>query len=1018
MTNSTNSSAAPWLAALTEVIARAKRDDPMAAVTVLVPTNIAAIVARRHLARGLTSDANGIAAVWFSTPPRLAEQIAAPTLHASGRRPAAPAILAALTSEIVESQPGAFGEVATHPATIQALVRAHRELGDLDHAALAAVAAVSALSADVVRVHRALRDRLVSEWYESTDLLRTATELVTSGQASTTHFGAIVDYLPGDRDRLEDAFIDALTAAQPLQTIPAPTTFSALDAPAYADRIVTASDSDDEVRAIVREIVTSLATTPAHRIAVLYADRTPYARLLHEQLDAAGITVNGAGVRPVIERSVPRAILGVLDAARTGWNRSDLLRALGEAPVVDAAGEHLPRARWERLSREAGVIQGDDWSERLTAFRDSQLVAAEKATEDWVRDRLERTAATADDLREFVAGLRSKVAEIDSAANWQQCAERLAELVRSLLPQANRRRMPLAEQYAAGALDRAISSLAALDSTDTSPSLAAAYDSLVLSLEAVLPRVGRFGEGVYVGPLHEAAGLDLDRVFVVGLSEDLYPGRLHEDSLLPERVRSASLGQLRSLKDSIRRKERDLVYAFTGARDIAASFARGDLRKQTARLPSRWLMPTFRDRSGEPQLAATDYEKVHGDWLTNVPSFAAGVSHTDQPATEQEWRIRAIGSGQSIDAEPLAAQHTMVSRRSGAQFTAYDGNLTGAQGLPVYLNSDKVLSATSLEKYVACPYAWFAERLLSVKPIDDPDDLLNVAASDIGNIIHESFDAWVRECAVAETLPSYGEAWSAEQAGRLQEIGREIAERYERAGRTGHPRKWAATRARILDELASMVEKDDDWRASQDARVVGSELAFGTDDTPAVTISTSLGDLRFRGAIDKVDEARDGTVHVTDIKTGSESGFTKLSKNNPVEKGTKLQLPLYAHAARALLNRPGTAVEAHYWFVFRNDRRIQVPLSDTVEATYDHTISAVVSGIESGQYPQRAPETADYGRRISCRYCNPDGLGHVEPRRRWEQLRENEQLRELIRVIEPDVAARLDAPPSEDDDDE
>lgn len=1014
MNDSSNSTAAPWLDALTELVARAKRDDPMAAVTVLVPTNIAGIIARRHLARGLSGDDNGIAAVWFSTPTRLAEQLAAPTLHAAGRKPATPPILAALTAKIVETEPGGFGEVAAHPATIQALVRAHRELGELNDAALAAVAAVSALSADVVRVHRALRDRLVGEWYETTDLLRTATDLIASGQTSTAHFGVLVDYLPGDRDRLEASFIDALAASQPLQTVASPSGFTALEPPQYTDRILTASDSDDEVRAIVREVVAALATTPAHRIAVFYTDRTPYARLLNEQLSAAGITVNGAGVRPVIERSVPRAVLGVLDAARGGWGRADLLRALGEAPVVDAEGSHLPRARWERLSREAGVIHGDDWSVRLPEFRDSQLTAVENATDDWRRDSLARTAATAESLRAFVAGLRSKVADIDAAASWQQCAERLAELAESLLPQRERRLMPLAEQYAAGALDRAISSLAALDSTETTPSLAAAHDSLVLTLDAVLPRVGRFGEGVYVGPLQEAAGVDLDLVFVVGLSEDIYPGRLHEDSLLPERVRSASLDQLRSLKESIHRKERDLVYAFAGARSVTASFARGDLRKQTARLPSRWLMPTLRDRAAEPHLAATDYQKVHGDWLTNIPSYAAGVGQTEQPATEQEWRIRAIRSGQRIDAEPLAAHQATLAGRSGAQFSAYDGNLAGAQGLPVYANSDRVLSATSLEKYVACPYAWFAERLLKVTPIDDPDDRLDIAALDIGNIIHESFDQWVRECADAAALPSYGEPWSPEQARRLRQIAREVTERYERAGRTGHPRRWEATRDRILDELDAMVERDNEWRAAHDARVVASELAFGSDGIPAVTIGTSIGDLRFRGAIDKVDEARDGRLHVTDIKTGSSSKFKDLSATNPVENGAKLQLPLYAHAARALMNRPHTPVEAHYWFVLRDDKRVQVPLNDAVAATYDRAISAVVSGIESGHYPQRAPESPDYAY-IQCHYCNPDGLGHVEPRRRWEQIRDHEQLRELIRVIDPDVAARLDAPPSDGD---
>src|ERR1035437_8130834 len=50
----------PALEALRAAVAKLQEDDPMAPVTVLVPNNIAGIVARRFLAHGLTDDSNGI----------------------------------------------------------------------------------------------------------------------------------------------------------------------------------------------------------------------------------------------------------------------------------------------------------------------------------------------------------------------------------------------------------------------------------------------------------------------------------------------------------------------------------------------------------------------------------------------------------------------------------------------------------------------------------------------------------------------------------------------------------------------------------------------------------------------------------------------------------------------------------------------------------------------------------------------------------------------------------------------
>ena len=68
-------------------------------------------------------------------------------------------------------------------------------------------------------------------------------------------------------------------------------------------RIVTTSDADDEVRAAVRALIDAVRRgTPLDRIAIVYGSRDPYARLVHEQLDAAGIAHNGAAVIPLTAR--------------------------------------------------------------------------------------------------------------------------------------------------------------------------------------------------------------------------------------------------------------------------------------------------------------------------------------------------------------------------------------------------------------------------------------------------------------------------------------------------------------------------------------------------------------------------------------------------------------------------------------------------------------------------------------------------------------------------------------------
>ncbi|MBA2550289.1 MAG: hypothetical protein H0V13_04380, partial [Nocardioidaceae bacterium] len=61
----------PALEALREVVGSAKRDDPMAPVTLLVPHQVAGTVARRFLAEGVADGRPGIAGLAVSTLPRL-----------------------------------------------------------------------------------------------------------------------------------------------------------------------------------------------------------------------------------------------------------------------------------------------------------------------------------------------------------------------------------------------------------------------------------------------------------------------------------------------------------------------------------------------------------------------------------------------------------------------------------------------------------------------------------------------------------------------------------------------------------------------------------------------------------------------------------------------------------------------------------------------------------------------------------------------------------------------------------
>jgi len=370
---------------------------------------------------------------------------------------------------------------------------------------------------------------------------------------------------------------------------------------------------------------------------------------------------------------------------------------------------------------------------------------------------------------------------------------------------------------------------------------------------------------------------------------------------------------------------------------------------------------------------------------------------TVRPATEQEWRTRAISARVTLDEPVIDAAVRLTRARASEVFARFDGNLAGAVGLPDYSTDEPRISPTALETYATCPHSFFVGRLLGVEPLEQPEEIITISPLDIGNLIHHSMDEFIRDRAAS--LPTFGAPWTDADRLRLQEIAAAMTEDFVARGATGHPLLWERERGAVLTDLDSMLTDDNAWRGECDARVVASELTFGMKGFAPVAVEVPRGRVLMVGSADKVDQTRDGVLLVTDIKTGSARTFTVLN-DDPVAAGTKLQLPVYAHAARQLLG--GSKVEAQYWFV-RKDRGTRIPLalSPELEKRYAVTIGTLVDAVAAGYFPAKAPEKPDFIW-VQCRFCNPDGLGHNAARERWERKRVDPLLASLVTLIDPD----------------
>ena len=999
----------PALAALAACVGAAKAGDPLETVTVLVPTNLAGVSARRWMAGSEASPmpgGQGLAAVSFLTTSRLAERIAATTLARAGRRPVSPAVMASAVRSALATEPGIFAPVREHPTTESELVRAHRELRPLTAPELERLAATGERAAEVVRLHEAVTRLWAGSYYDEHDLMVTATGLVGSGSGLPLEATApLVVHLPQELTRAAARFLGALAdRARRAGRAPVPvvagscgvadadaavarsltllglTRRPTTTAPLLPDRVVSQSDADDEVRWVTRAVLAAIGEgVPVDRIAVLHGHHEPYARLVDEHFAAAGLARNGSVVRRLSQSVAGRAALGLLALPDRDFAREDVMAWLTAAPVRDRSGRPVPAAAWERLSRRAGVVRGGDWVSRLGSMAATSKGEAEEAeadpevSEGRVRGLL-REAQRCSSLADFVARLRGDVATGAGLRSWEGIAAWMRGCLDRYFGAAGRRPpWPDIEEAAAERVLAAVDRLGSLDAVEPDADMARFRRALGVELDASLGRVGRLGQGVLTGHPLAALGVDLGRVFVVGMVEGEMPPAPHEDSLLPDDERRVVGPALTLRADRPRDEHRAVLAAMAGAEHTVFTWPRGDLRRSSERVPSRWV----------------------GDVpAEEVPSFVSALTQAPLPATDQEHRVASLLSdGTAAEAvarfDPVfAAGRELLGSRASTRFTRFDGNLAELAGRADPL--DRVFSATRLQAYADCPHAYLLEYELGVELVEDPEQVFELSALDRGSIVHDVLDRWLRQPVGCASIAD------------IAQVAEEVFEPFVSNGRVGRTVFWRHARAEILRDLRAFLEEDAAWRADGYDFAV-SELAFGMDgDQPAVTLEDRDGrTVRFRGKVDRIDLGPGDELAVLDYKTGSYRTYRSLEDGDPVERGTRLQLPIYGLAARAWAGDADRPVYAGYWFVSDKGgfRRIGYTLDEARLSRFVEVVGVLLDGLAAGHYPQRTPEVAwpQRGRRS---YPDYDGLGARDLQRAWERKRGAPELAAYVALTE------------------
>ncbi len=401
---------------------------------------------------------------------------------------------------------------------------------------------------------------------------------------------------------------------------------------------------------------------------------------------------------------------------------------------------------------------------------------------------------------------------------------------------------------------------------------------------------------VVVTDVVQARGARFQAVAVLGLAEGEFPATLREDPFL----RDADRARLRA----------DFGFEI----DLSTASAEIEFFYETITRPRERLLltrPRLADNGAEWQ-ASPFWEEVRR--LLNVPLSSLTsefVPAADQAASWPEL-LESLSTHRQTTVERWVQQiardrwtaletatQVLNWRTHGPNVNLFDGDLTARSAEFTQRYGDEyVWSASRLEVYRACPYRFFVGTVLHLEPRGEPIEGLDVRQ--LGNIYHRLFKAVYTDSSLTDRTQID------QLSAALERVAPQIlaeAPQHEGFRATAW---WAQTQLAIVANVRSSLEAIQE----QTTGFVPAYFEISFDDSNALVVQVGDDQFRLRGSIDRIDRAPDGRLLIIDYKTGGASAYT----DRAVSEGKKLQLPLYALAARDAL-KLGEPSDGYYWHI-------------------------------------------------------------------------------------------------------
>ena len=1004
---------------LADEIKRLKSDENLKKVSVIVDSHETGVLTRRNLAPLFAGPGtgNGLGAVDFITFDQLAESIVRRDGSLAKRRKSSGGVVRLAAKKVLENHSAEFPGTNQKRVTIdsfQSIFRSYELLRERDKATLRGL---TGRTSTLLRVCDEISDRISPKFYSSFEIREIAAKTLRMNRTSL-RLDPVIVFLPtrinptgaeivaglarhcdvsiilrvfGDKD------IDEPFAVWAKQANPTVNGIQGSSFPVLNFAFVDAHDPSDEVRYAVRLVIEAAKKgVRFSEMEITYTSEDPYLPYLLSQLSRSQIPYVASPAGHLGDTAWARRAETILEIAAsppTLKSLFDLLKLQDKADEKDT----IAISAMEEVARNVlGDLAEPYWLERLNGCASELLGALNtyKFSHNFTPIQIHQACLRLTEEIKFVAKLQGSTKDTAmSFKDWIAWGDRFQLWRLEKDDEVSNREILQAKREAVAEVIRALKKL---DLVVPAVNFEEFRDSARSAIEAAQLTVGKIDLGLPIHPVWSTPFSPRKLVVVLGMTEDRVSAlRAHNPLVTPYLEARYGIEAEQGGSRYFEAKAALSNIAFA-SKEVVLMSSRSDLSGTKAKSPSRWLCDLISKSIGR-RVSTSEYLFLRDPRLTHLDGDFTDLSKTHSPIDKREitmLRARKINNsdhkaaalllGESKD--PLGSGYRTKRARSAWHFTEFDGMI----GEPISTQIElQAFSPTSLERWVACPFAYFAREVLSITPIEQASTEADISPRDRGNIIHHALDTMVKWSLKepAGTSRTPGERWSEEELMVAISSAEEKIGELAKLNRFTKPIFYEFERSRLIGEIKQIVQKDSEFREASNAEAIGSEVYFGPNERLRASLSvTGEPVIEFIGRIDRIDLRHDlNQAVVIDYKSGK-SSYYKVSPDDPTQNGRNLQLAIYAASLEGMewdtASTPQLLGEYLFTATPEEARRISLALTEDVKEKVAEVVNSIVKAIWDGSFPQGMLNPRNNP--IGCEYCDPSNL-----RPRWH----NQQIR-------------------------